>query len=59
MQEQEATITQLKYTIAQQQKGVEVFAATLKEQAAQIEKVSAQLEASSPRRAPQMVATNP
>ena len=39
--------------IAQQQKGMEVLTATLKEQASQIQKVSAQLEASRP--APQMV----
>jgi hypothetical protein len=47
--EQEATISQLK-------KGMEVFAATLKKQAAQIQKVSAQLEVSKP--APQMVLSN-
>jgi len=45
-QEQEATITQLK-------KGMEVLTAQLKEQAAQIQKVSAQLEARKP--APRMV----
>jgi len=56
MQEQEATITQLKATVGQQQKGMEVFAATLKEQASQIEKVSAQLEVS--RLAPQTVAND-
>jgi hypothetical protein len=39
IQQQEATISQLK-------KGMEVFAATLKEQAAQIQKVSAQVELS-------------
>src|SRR3989475_2299339 len=32
VEEQEATITQLKSTVAQQQKGMEIFAATLKEQ---------------------------
>ena len=39
--------------IAQQQKGMEVLTAQLKEQAAQIQKVSAQLEVSKP--APQVV----
>ena len=39
--------------IAQQQKGMEVLTAQLKEQAAQIQKVSAQLELSKP--APQTV----
>jgi uncharacterized coiled-coil protein SlyX len=62
-QKQEATISQLKSTvaeqnatIAQQQKGMEFFTARLNEQASQIQKVSAQLEAS--RRAPQTVANN-
>jgi uncharacterized coiled-coil protein SlyX len=49
---QEATITQLKSTVAQQQKGMEVFAATVKEQASQIQKVSALLELN--KSAPQM-----
>ena len=53
VQEQEATITQLKSTVAQQQKGMEVLTATLKEQAAQIKEVSAQVEMSRP--APQTV----
>ena len=48
-QEQEATIAQLK-------KGMEVLTASLKEQAAQIQKVSAQLAVSKP--APQMVVNN-
>jgi hypothetical protein len=48
-----ATIADLKSTVAQQQKGMEVFTARLNEQAAQIQKVSAQLEASKP--APQVV----
>jgi hypothetical protein len=39
--------------IAQQQKGMEALTAQLKEQAAQIQKVSAQLEVS--KRAPQVV----
>ena len=49
IREQEATISQLK-------KGMGVFATTLKEQAAQIQKVSAQLEAG--RSAPQVVLNN-
>jgi len=56
MQEQEATITELKSTVAQQQKGMEVFAATLKEQASRIQKVSAQVELS--KAAPQTVLNN-
>jgi predicted ribosome quality control (RQC) complex YloA/Tae2 family protein len=40
-------------TVAQQQKEIEALTATVKEQAAQIQKVSAQLEASKP--APQVV----
>jgi hypothetical protein len=42
--------------VAQQHKGMEVLAATLKEQASQIQKVSAQLEVSKP--GPQTVANN-
>ena len=38
----------LEITVAQQQKGMEVLTAQLKEQAAQIQKVSAQLEMSKP-----------
>jgi len=53
---QEVTITELKLTIAQQQKAMETVTAQLKEQAAQIQKVSAQLEASKP--APQVVNNN-
>ena len=53
VEEQQATIAQLKSTVAQQQKGMEVLTAQLKEQAAQIQKVSAQLEASKP--APKVV----
>jgi sigma54-dependent transcription regulator len=45
-EEQEATIAQLK-------SGIEALAATVKEQASQIRKVSAQLEANKP--APQVV----
>ena len=60
VQKQEAAISQLKSTvaeqnatIAQQQKGMEAVTARLNEQAAQIQRVSAQLEASKP--APQVV----
>jgi len=56
VQEQEAMITELKSTVAQQQQDMKVFAATLKEQASQIQKVSAQLEASKP--APHLVNNN-
>ena len=38
----------LETTVAQQQKGMEVLMAQLKEQAGQIQKVSAQLEMSEP-----------
>jgi septal ring factor EnvC (AmiA/AmiB activator) len=53
VEEQHATIAELKSTVAQQQKGMEVLTAQLKEQASQIQKVSAQVEMSRP--APQMV----
>jgi trimeric autotransporter adhesin len=56
VQEQEASIAELKSTVAQQQKGMEVLSAQLKEQAAEIQEVSAQLEMSKP--APQMVSNN-
>ena len=56
LREQEATIGQLKSTVAQQQRGMEVLTATLKEQASQIQKVSAQLELS--KAAPQTAANN-
>ena len=46
-------VEKLQATVAQQQKGMEVLTAQLKEQAAQIQKVSTQLEASKP--APQVV----
>jgi trimeric autotransporter adhesin len=49
-------VAELKSTVAEQRKGMEAMAAQLKEQASQIQKVSAQLEASKP--APQVV-TNP
>jgi uncharacterized coiled-coil protein SlyX len=48
--EQEATITQLKSRVTQQQKGMELLAEHLKEQDLKIEKVSAQLAAASPSR---------
>jgi septal ring factor EnvC (AmiA/AmiB activator) len=41
---QQATIAELKSTVAQQQKGMVVLTAQLKEQSRQIQKVSAQLE---------------
>ena len=44
VEEQQASIAELKSTVAQQQKGMEVLTAQLKEQAAQIQKVSAQVE---------------
>jgi hypothetical protein len=64
VEEQQATITQLKSTVAQQQKGsqsiaaqqqkeIQALTATLKEQASQIQKVSARVEAHG--RAPQVV----
>ena len=58
--EQEATIAQqqrdFRAIAAQQQKEIQALTANLKEQASQIQKVSAQLEASRP--APQMVVNN-
>ena len=68
VEEQEATIIRLKATVAQQQKDfqstaarqekeIKALTASLKEQAAQIQKVSAKLEARNP--APQMVLNNP
>src|SRR5436190_5664755 len=45
---QKATIAELKSTVAQQLKAMEVLTAQLKEQAAQIQKVSAQLEVNKP-----------
>jgi uncharacterized coiled-coil protein SlyX len=60
VEEQQATITQLtstvgkqEATIAQQQRGMDAVTPRLDEQAAQIQKVSGQLEASKP--APQVV----
>jgi len=54
--EQAASIAALNATVAEQQKGIQVLATQLKEQASQIQKVSAQLEASKP--APQIVNNN-
>src|SRR6266508_3274395 len=63
VEEQQAMITQLKSdaakqeaTIGQLKKGMEDFAATIKEQAAQIQKVSAQVEVN--KLAPQMALNN-
>jgi uncharacterized coiled-coil protein SlyX len=50
-------VAELKSTVAEQRKGMEAMAAQLKEQGSQIQKVSAQLEASKP--ATQVVATDP
>ena len=54
---QQATITELKSTVAQQEKGMELLTAQLKEQAAQIQKVSAQVDAAKP--LPHLVLNNP
>jgi uncharacterized coiled-coil protein SlyX len=43
-----STVAKQEATVAQQQKGMEVFTAQLKEQAAQIQRVSAQVETSKP-----------
>jgi len=47
----------LEATVAQQQKEIQALTASLKKQASQIQKVSAQLEVSKPTR--QMVINNP
>jgi endosialidase-like protein len=47
IQQQEATIAELRSTVAQQQQGLKTVTAHLDEQAAQIQKVSAQLAAAS------------
>jgi hypothetical protein len=52
---QEATMMELKSAVAQQEKGMELLTAQLKEQAAQIQKVNAQVEMSKP--APQVART--
>jgi septal ring factor EnvC (AmiA/AmiB activator) len=54
VEEQQANIAELKSTVAQQQKGMEVLTAQLKEQAAQIQRVSAQVEMGKP--APKTIA---
>jgi uncharacterized coiled-coil protein SlyX len=54
VEEQQASMADLKSTVALQQKEMQGLTAQLKEQAAQIQKVSAQLEASRP--APKVVA---
>jgi hypothetical protein len=56
VQELKSTVAKQEAIIAQQQKGMEAVTARLDQQAAQIQKVSAQLEASKP--APQVVADN-
>ena len=48
VEEQQASIADLKSTVALQHKEMQVFTAQLEEQAAQIQKVSAELEASKP-----------
>jgi len=53
VEQQQATITELKSTVVQQQKGMEVLTAQIRQQAEQIQKVSAQLEIH--KLAPQMV----
>jgi trimeric autotransporter adhesin len=55
-QEQEATIVELKSTVTQQQQDIKALTATLKAQAAQIQKVSDQLNTQS--LAPRVVAKN-
>jgi hypothetical protein len=53
VEEQQAIITELKSTVAQQRQGLETVIARVEQQAAEIQKMSAQLEASKP--APQVV----
>src|SRR5262249_20277546 len=48
VEEQQASITELKSTVALQQQAMQVLTAQLKEQAAQIQKVSAQVELNKP-----------
>jgi uncharacterized coiled-coil protein SlyX len=50
-------VEDLQATVAQQQKGMEVLTAQFKEQASQIQKVSAQLEVNKP--TPKVVLSNP
>jgi uncharacterized coiled-coil protein SlyX len=54
---QQKRIAELEATVERQQKGMEVLTAQLKEQAAQIQKVSAQLEVN--KSAPHVVANKP
>ena len=56
VEEQQATIVELKSAVAQQQKAMEVLIGQVREQASQIQKVSAQLEAS---KSAQQVVNNP
>jgi len=49
-------VAELKSTVVEQREGMEAMTAQLKEQAAQIQRVSAQLEASKP--APQVAENN-
>jgi len=56
VQELKSTVSKQEATAAQQRKEIKALTAALKEQASQIQKVSAQLEASKP--APQMVVNN-
>ena len=53
---QQASIAELRATVAQQAKGMEVLTAQFKEEATQIQKVSAQLELN--KTAPQTVLNN-
>ena len=57
VEEQQATIAELRSTVTQQQNGMEVLTTQLKEQTAEIQKVSAQLEVNKP--AQQVVANKP
>jgi hypothetical protein len=56
VEEQQASIAELKSSVALQQREMQVLTAQLKEQAAQLQKVSAQLEVGKP--APQVVANH-
>lgn len=57
IENQQASIAELRATVAQQAKGMQVLIAQLKEQAAQIQKVSAKLQMSKP--APHVAANKP
>ena len=48
VEEQQANIAELKSTVAQQQKGMETLTAQLKKQAAEIQRVSAQIQLNKP-----------